>query len=107
MSTEPYEHHGTGGSTAVPAALGLCLLSVGGWLLTTARPWQKPGHPLALGLGWTASAVLLVCGLALMTRCVRRVHTPAPEPTSPGEAPTPARPADQGCPPASTDTGAS
>ncbi|MEU9084347.1 hypothetical protein [Streptomyces sp. NPDC048357] len=74
MNPKPYESHGTGDPTAVPAALGLGLLAVGGWLLTTARPWQKPGHPLTLGLGWTASAALLVCGLVLLARCVRTVH---------------------------------
>ncbi|MFC9296104.1 hypothetical protein ACFTWH_12160 [Streptomyces sp. NPDC057011] len=88
MSTKPYEYHGTGGSPAVPAALGLCLLAFGGWLLTTARPWQKPGHPLTLGFGWTASAVLLMCGLVLMARCVRTVHAPAPEAGRPAENPT-------------------
>ncbi|MEV7445971.1 hypothetical protein ACFCYI_18285 [Streptomyces sp. NPDC056257] len=78
MNPKPYESHGTGDPTgdptAVAAALGLGLLAVGGWLLTTARPWQKPGHPLTLGLGWTASAALLVCGLVLLARCVRTVH---------------------------------
>ncbi|MFD9411097.1 hypothetical protein ACFWBN_29295 [Streptomyces sp. NPDC059989] len=93
MSTKPYEYHGTGGGAAVPAALGLCLLAVGGWLLTTARPWQKPGHPLTLGLGWSASGVLLICGLVLMARCVRTVHGADAEPGRAGE--TPARPADQ------------
>ncbi|MEU7602241.1 hypothetical protein [Streptomyces sp. NPDC041003] len=74
MNPKPYESHGAGDPTAVPAALGLGLLAVGGWLLTTARPWQKPGHPLTLGLGWAASGVLLVCGLVLLARCVRTVH---------------------------------
>ncbi|MCJ0874073.1 hypothetical protein [Streptomyces sp. AP-93] len=57
-----------------PAAAGLGLLSLGGWLLTTTRPWQKPGSPLTLTLEWTASGTLLLCGLVLLTRCVRRVH---------------------------------
>ncbi|MGW6570951.1 hypothetical protein ACWGAN_02080 [Streptomyces sp. NPDC054945] len=74
MNPKPYASHGAGDPTAVPAALGLALLAVGGWLLTTARPWQKPGHPLTLGLGWTASGALLVCGLVLLARCVRTVH---------------------------------
>ncbi|MGI5444913.1 hypothetical protein ACQEVM_04070 [Streptomyces sp. CA-243310] len=65
---------GTGDPTALPAAAGLALLAVGGWLLTTARPWAKPGHPVTLGLGWTASVALLVCGVVLLTRCVRAVH---------------------------------
>ncbi|WKD33218.1 hypothetical protein [Streptomyces xanthophaeus] len=74
MNLKPYASHGAGDPGAVPAALGLGLLAVGGWLLTTARPWQKPGHPLVLGLGWTASGALLVCGLVLLARCVRTVH---------------------------------
>ncbi|MGW7439911.1 hypothetical protein [Streptomyces sp. NPDC054849] len=74
MNPKPYEYHGAGDPTAVTAALGLGLLAVGGWLLTTARPWQKPGHPLTLGLGWTASGALLLCGLVLLARCVHRVH---------------------------------
>ncbi|MEV7525025.1 hypothetical protein [Streptomyces sp. NPDC091371] len=74
MNPKPYEDHGPGDPTALPAALGLGMLAVGGWLLTTARPWQKPGHPLTLGLGWTASGALLVCGLALLARAVRTVH---------------------------------
>lgn len=60
--------------TAVPAAAGLGLLALGGWLLTTARPWHKPNHPVTLGLDWTASAALLICGLVLLTRCIRAVH---------------------------------
>ncbi|MEU9108858.1 hypothetical protein AB0D54_31950 [Streptomyces xanthophaeus] len=87
MSGLPYEDHGTGersddrtgeradDRTAARAALGLGLLALGGWLLTTARPWDKPGHPLVLGLGWTASAALLLCGLALVAHSVRAVHT--------------------------------
>ncbi|MFJ4862479.1 MULTISPECIES: hypothetical protein [unclassified Streptomyces] len=83
MNPKSYESHGAGDPTGGPAALGLGLLAVGGWLLTTARPWHKPGHPLTLGLGWTASAALLLCGLVLLARCVRTVHgrpddTPAP-----------------------------
>ncbi|MFI5621279.1 hypothetical protein [Streptomyces sp. NPDC051567] len=77
MSTEPVhedEDPGSGDRTAAPAALGLFLLAVGGWLLTTTRPWQKPGDPLTLGLGWTASAVLLLCGLVLVARSVRAAH---------------------------------
>ncbi|MFD4865343.1 hypothetical protein [Streptomyces sp. NPDC058412] len=96
MNPKPYESHGAGDPngdpTAVPAALGLGLLAVGGWLLTTARPWQKPGHPLTLGLGWAASAALLVCGLVLLARCVRAVHGRPDTDTGPdatiGEAPT-------------------
>ncbi|MFD6969375.1 hypothetical protein [Streptomyces sp. NPDC059979] len=74
MNPKPYAHDGAGDPTAVPAALGLGLLAVGGWLLTTVRPWQKPGNPLVLGLGWTASGALLLCGLVLLARCVRTVH---------------------------------
>lgn len=65
--------------TAVPAAAGLGLLSLGGWLLTTTRPWQKPGSPLTLALDWSASGALVICGLVLLARCVRTVHR-APEP---------------------------
>ncbi|MGW1515130.1 hypothetical protein [Streptomyces sp. NPDC002287] len=78
MNGTPYEDHGDGDGTALPAALGLGMLAVGGWLLTTARPWQKPGTPLTLGLGWTVSGALLVAGLGLLARCVRSVHA-APE----------------------------
>ncbi|MEV7543662.1 hypothetical protein [Streptomyces sp. NPDC089915] len=83
MSGTPCEEQGDDG-TALPAALGLGLLAFGGWLLTTARPWQKPGTPLTLGLGWTVSGALLLAGLGLLTRCVRTVHgapEPAREPT--------------------------
>lgn len=83
MSRRSYEDHGTGDPigdpTAVPGAAGLALLAVGGWLLTTARPWHKPGHTLTLALGWTVSGALLLSGLVLLTRCVRTVHG-APEP---------------------------
>ncbi|MGW6703678.1 hypothetical protein ACWGDE_02115 [Streptomyces sp. NPDC054956] len=64
--------------TAVRAAAGLGLLALGGWLLTTARPWHKPSSPITLGLDWTASGALLICGLVLLTRCIRTVHG-APE----------------------------
>ncbi|WP_327383831.1 hypothetical protein [Streptomyces sp. NBC_01207] len=87
MNPKPYASHGAGDPTAVPAALGLGLLAVGGWLLTTARPWYKPGHPLTLGLGWAASGALLVCGLVLLARCVRTVHG-GPEPDADVPAPT-------------------
>ncbi|MCJ1679292.1 hypothetical protein MTF65_18480 [Streptomyces sp. APSN-46.1] len=83
MITEPYEEQGAGDPTAVPAAAGLALLALGGWLLATARPWQRPAHPVALGLGWTASAALLVCGLVLLARCARTVHE---DPYTPAEA---------------------
>ncbi|MEU8434074.1 hypothetical protein AB0F18_14335 [Streptomyces sp. NPDC029216] len=78
MSGTSCEEPGAGADTALPAALGLGLLSVGGWLLTTARPWHKPGSPLTLGLGWTVSGALLLAGLGLLARCVRTVHG-APE----------------------------
>lgn len=74
MHLKPYEKHGAGDPAAVPAALGLGLLAVGGWLLTTARPWHRPGHALALGLNWTASGAMLLCGLVLLVRCARTVH---------------------------------
>ncbi|MGW6689539.1 hypothetical protein [Streptomyces sp. NPDC054961] len=70
----------TADPTSLPAAGGLGLLSLGGWLLTTSRPWQKPGSPLTLTLDWTASATLLLCGLLLMARCVRTVHRPSAAP---------------------------
>ncbi|MFJ9765150.1 hypothetical protein ACIRUY_15150 [Streptomyces erythrochromogenes] len=83
MGTQPYERyepHEAGDPTAVRAALGLGLLAVGGWLLNTTRPWQKPGHALLLATGWTVSGALLVCGLFLLARCVRTVHGgPDPE----------------------------
>ncbi|RKT06247.1 hypothetical protein BX286_4285 [Streptomyces sp. 3211.6] len=78
MSGTSCEQRGDDEATALPAALGLGLLAVGGWLLTTARPWHKPGSPLTLGLGWTVSGALLVAGLSLLTHCVRTVHG-APE----------------------------
>ncbi|MFD6878021.1 MULTISPECIES: hypothetical protein [unclassified Streptomyces] len=79
---------GTDDAGARAAAMGLALLAVGGWLLTTARPWQKPGHPFALGLEWTASTALLVSGLLLLTRGIRAVHC-APEPTNGPDSGTP------------------
>ncbi|WP_162688567.1 MULTISPECIES: hypothetical protein [unclassified Streptomyces] len=90
--------------TAVRAAGGLGLLALGGWLLTTARPWQKPNSPITLGLDWTASGALLICGLVLLTRCIRTVHaapeapyepaadTPHDQPVRPEDLP-PAQPA--------------
>lgn len=64
----------TSDPTAVLTAVGLFLLAVGGWLLNTARPWHKPGHPLTLGLGWAASLTMLLYGLLLLVRSVRTVH---------------------------------
>ncbi|MCX4527440.1 MULTISPECIES: hypothetical protein [unclassified Streptomyces] len=97
MITEPYEDQGAGDPTAVPAAAGLALLAVGGWLLSTARPWQGAGSPVTLGLGWAASTALLLCGLALLARCVRTVHEATYDDAPYGEAgrdgETPPRPA--------------
>ncbi|MFD9306311.1 hypothetical protein ACFWCB_27260 [Streptomyces sp. NPDC060048] len=74
--------------TPVRAAAGLGLLALGGWLLTTARPWHKPNSPIVLGLDWTASGALLVWGLVLLTRCVRTVHGADEAPHGPAaEAP--------------------
>ncbi|WP_412077131.1 hypothetical protein ACLF6K_19790 [Streptomyces xanthophaeus] len=91
MSARPYEDHGAGDRaadpTAAPAALGLGLLAAGGWLLTTARPWRGPGHPLTLALGWTASGALLLCGLLLVARCVRAVHAGHPGETPEADEP--------------------
>ncbi|WP_371617364.1 hypothetical protein [Streptomyces sp. NBC_00454] len=66
--------HPTADPTAVPAAAGFSLLSLGGWLLNTARPWQKPNSSMTLALDWTASGTLLICGLVLLARCIRTVH---------------------------------
>ncbi|MFB6517938.1 hypothetical protein [Streptomyces sp. NPDC056401] len=88
MTTSPSDEAPGAGAGAVPAAAGLGLLSLGGWLLTTTRPWQKPGSPLTLTLDWTASGTLMVCGLVLLTRCIRLVHgTPEPEQGAPHEIP--------------------
>ncbi|MCX5198483.1 hypothetical protein OOK31_32145 [Streptomyces sp. NBC_00249] len=76
MSAKPYEAHGDSDATAVPAAASLAFLAVGGWLLSTTRPWQKPGHPITLALEWTVSGALLLSGLVLLARCVRTVHGP-------------------------------
>lgn len=99
MSTTPYEHHGAGGSPAVRSALGLCLLAVGGWLLTTARPWQKPGHPLTLTLTWTASGTLLLCGLLLLAHSARTVHGHDADADADGAGEAPARPVRPSGPP--------
>ncbi|WP_327284823.1 MULTISPECIES: hypothetical protein [unclassified Streptomyces] len=105
MIGRAYEEHGSGGGTvdptATPAATGLFLLAVGGWLLNTARPWHKPGHPVILGLGWAVALTLLLWGLVLLARCVRTVHgaaEPAPYEGSGDDGAdrtgeTPARPA--------------
>ncbi|MFZ3499616.1 hypothetical protein ACODT5_41505 [Streptomyces sp. 5.8] len=77
MTPSPSDEAPGAGPTAAPAAAGLALLSLGGWLLTTTRPWQKPGSPLTLTLDWTASGTLMLCGLVLLARCIRRVHGPA------------------------------
>ncbi|WP_406512553.1 hypothetical protein OG851_23435 [Streptomyces sp. NBC_00161] len=82
--TDAYEEHGSGGETAdpaadptpLPAAAGLFLLAVGGWLLNITRPWHKPGHPVILGLGWAVALALLLWGTVLVARCVRTVHGP-------------------------------
>ncbi|MFD6892213.1 hypothetical protein [Streptomyces sp. NPDC059957] len=74
MTPSPPDEAPGSGPTAAPAAAGLGLLSLGGWLLTTTRPWQKPGSPLTLTLEWTASGTLMLCGLVLLARCIRRVH---------------------------------
>ncbi|MFD5145623.1 hypothetical protein [Streptomyces sp. NPDC058401] len=97
MTTSPSDETPGAGAGAVPAAAGLGLLSLGGWLLTTTRPWQKPGSPLTLTLDWTASGTLMLCGLVLLTRCIRQVHgpdAPASEPAyeTPYETPREARP---------------
>lgn len=76
MTPSPSDEAPGGGPTAAPAAAGLGLLSLGGWLLTTTRPWRKPGSPLTLTLDWTTSGTLMLCGLVLLTRCIRRVHGP-------------------------------
>ncbi|MET9604744.1 hypothetical protein ABZZ17_06700 [Streptomyces sp. NPDC006512] len=96
MSANPYETHGAGDPAAAPAAGGLALLAVGGWLLGTVRPWQKPGPPLALGLAWALSAALLLSGLVLLARCVRAVHGAPDGPGNAGadrDGDTPHRPA--------------
>ncbi|MER7468016.1 hypothetical protein [Streptomyces sp. NPDC097981] len=96
-SYEDHGSHGPADPTAVPAATGLFLFSVGGWLLNTARPWQKPGHPAILGLSWTVALALLLWGLVLLVRCVRTVHGSPHAPYENGEAgrggENPARPA--------------
>ncbi|MFK0050330.1 hypothetical protein ACIQU4_40760 [Streptomyces sp. NPDC090741] len=73
--TDAYEEHdGAADPTPVPAAAGLFLLAVGGWLLNITRPWHKPGHPVILGLGWAVAFALLLWGAVLVARCVRTVH---------------------------------
>ncbi|WP_030162009.1 hypothetical protein [Streptomyces sp. NRRL S-244] len=83
--------------TPVPAAAGLFLLAVGGWLLNTTRPWHKPGHPVILGLGWAVAFALLLWGAVLVARCVRTVHGAEPGAPEDDEAgrtgANPARPA--------------
>ncbi|MFD7836222.1 hypothetical protein [Streptomyces sp. NPDC059761] len=96
--TDAYEEHdGTADPTPVPAATGLFLLAVGGWLLNTTRPWHKPGHPVILGLGWAVAFALLLWGAVLVARCVRTVHggePGAPEDDEAGRTgANPARPA--------------
>ncbi|MFJ9645045.1 hypothetical protein ACWEPM_12240 [Streptomyces sp. NPDC004244] len=103
--SEPYEDHGgsadgrPGGpgddgltdATALPSTAGLFLLAVGGLLLTTTRPWDKPGHPALLALVWAAALAMLAHGAALTARCVRAVHAadaPPPEPPTPPQTPS-------------------
>ncbi|MFF3212485.1 hypothetical protein ACFYYB_17675 [Streptomyces sp. NPDC002886] len=74
MTTSPSGGAPVSGPGSAPAAAGLGMLSLGGWLLTTTRPWQKPGSPLTLSLEWTTSGTLMLCGLVLLARCVRQVH---------------------------------
>ncbi|MFI1149229.1 hypothetical protein [Streptomyces sp. NPDC020817] len=81
MMTDAYEEQGDPADpTPVPAATGLFLLAVGGWLLNTTRPWHKPGHPVILGLGWAVAFTLLLWGVVLVARCVRTVHAPRQRP---------------------------
>ncbi|MFJ7271291.1 hypothetical protein ACIQV3_32390 [Streptomyces sp. NPDC099050] len=88
MTTSPSGEAPGSGPGSTPAAAGLGMLSLGGWLLTTTRPWQKPGSPLALTLEWTASGTLMLCGLLLLARCVRQIHgAPGPEREAPREGP--------------------
>ncbi|MYT19772.1 hypothetical protein GTW69_05620 [Streptomyces sp. SID7760] len=98
MMTDAYEEKdGAADTTSVPAATGLFLLAVGGWLLNTTRPWHKPGHPVILGLGWAVAFALLLWGTVLVARCVRTVHGGEPDPAENGGAGrtgrNPARPA--------------
>ncbi|MET9700813.1 hypothetical protein ABZY31_28415 [Streptomyces sp. NPDC006529] len=60
--------------TAVAAAVGLGLLALGGWLLTTTRPWTRPDGPAVLALYWGSALVVLLCGLVLLRRGVHSVH---------------------------------
>ncbi|MFK0232082.1 hypothetical protein [Streptomyces vinaceus] len=96
--TDAYEQQdGAADPTAAPAATGLFLLAVGGWLLNTTRPWHKPGHPVILGLGWAVAFALLLWGAVLVARCVRTVHGGTSGPAENDEAgrtgENPARPA--------------
>ncbi|MER5733021.1 hypothetical protein ABT084_32595 [Streptomyces sp. NPDC002138] len=61
-------------ATAVAAAVGLGLLALGGWLLTTTRPWTRPDGPAVLALYWGSSLGVLLCGLLLVRRGVHAVH---------------------------------
>ncbi|WP_328300237.1 hypothetical protein OG389_22315 [Streptomyces sp. NBC_00435] len=78
---------GSADPTAALAAAGLGLLALSGWLLNTTRPWHKPSSPITLGLDWTASGTLLICGLVLLTRCIRTVHCADEAPYDPADEP--------------------
>ncbi|WP_330331950.1 hypothetical protein OHS33_21010 [Streptomyces sp. NBC_00536] len=75
-------------ATAIAAAVGLGLLALGGWLLTTTRPWTRPDGPAVLALYWGSSLAVLLSGFVLLRRGVHAVHGPTTPlddaPTNPG-----------------------
>lgn len=74
-------------ATAIAAAVGLGLLALGGWLLTTTRPWTRPDGPAVLALYWGSSLAVLLSGFVLLRRGVHAVHGP----TTPWTTPPPTR----------------
>ncbi|MFI5986598.1 hypothetical protein ACIBEA_37785 [Streptomyces sp. NPDC051555] len=71
-----YDRASVPDATALAAAAGLGLLALGGWLLTTTRPWTRPDGPAVLALYWGSSLAVLLCGLLLIRRGVHAVHGP-------------------------------
>ncbi|MDJ0381462.1 hypothetical protein [Streptomyces sp. G-G2] len=69
-----HDHAPAPDATAVAAAVGLGLLALGGWLLTTTRPWNRPDGPAVLALYWGSALSVLLCGLVLLRRGVHAVH---------------------------------
>ncbi|MFJ3925569.1 hypothetical protein [Streptomyces sp. NPDC090022] len=85
------------GRTGLLAALGLGLFALGGWLINTTRPWNRPFDLTLLLTGWGLSLAALAAGVVLTLACVRAVHR-TPDPVNPTHPTHPADPTHPGRP---------